>query len=123
MSRKVLNIKWPNVLKNDEVYRITNVVKWSRTIRKRRLSWLGHLLRLDEGTAARIALQEACKIVKGTVGRHKLTWIELIKKDLCDSRLNINQDNDTIFFKKLAEVSKDRLLWKEEVEYILNNVG
>ena len=85
-------------MKNEEVYHITNVVKWSETIRKRRLSWLGHLLRLEESTPARIALREACKVVKGTVGRHKLIWIELVKIDLGDSRLNLNSNNDNIFF-------------------------
>ena len=43
-------------MKNEEVYHITNVVKWSETIRKQRLSWLGHLLRLEKSTPARIAL-------------------------------------------------------------------
>ena len=79
MLRKGLKIKWPIIMKNEEVFHITNVVKWSATIRKRRLPWLGHLLRLEESTLARIALREACKVVKGTVGRHKLTWIELVK--------------------------------------------
>ena len=119
MLRKVLNIKWKIILKNDEVYRITNVVKWSETIRKRRLSWLGHLLRLDESTPARIALREACKVVKGTVGRHKLTWIELVKKDFRDSRLNLNPD--TMFFEQLAAFCKDRLIWKKEVRYMMLN--
>ena len=86
MLRKVLKNKWPIIMKNEEVYHITNVVKWSETIRKRRLSWLRHLLRLEESTPARIALREACKVLKGTVGRHKLTWIELVKKYIYYSR-------------------------------------
>ena len=34
MLRTVLKIKWPIIMKNEEVYHITNVVKWSETIRK-----------------------------------------------------------------------------------------
>ena len=121
MLRKVLNIKWPNILKNDEVYRITNVVKWSEIIRKRRLSWLGHLLRLDENTPARIALREACKVVKGKIGRHKLTWIELVKKDFRGSRLNLDVNDEKTFFNQLAAFCNDRIEWNKEIKHMMLN--
>ena len=104
MLRKVLNIKWPNVVTNIELYQITNVEKWSYITKKRRLSWLGHLMRLDLETPARIALTESCRPVKKIVGKHKLTWIELVKKDLQSSRLNLDARSDSVLFEQLAEI-------------------
>ena len=62
-------------MKNEEVYIQTKAVKWSKTIRKRRLTWLEHLLRLDENTPAKIAFREACRTVTKNVGRNKMIWI------------------------------------------------
>ena len=47
MLRKVLDIKWPEVINNNELYDTTKEEKWSYIIKGRRLSWLGHLMRLD----------------------------------------------------------------------------
>ena len=121
MLREVLNIKWPNVVTNIELYQITNVEKWSYIIRKRRLSWLGHLMRLDIETPARIALAEYCKVVKKIVGSHKLTWIELVTKDLQNSRLNLDTKSDSVLFEQLAQICSNRSKWREEVRYMMLN--
>ena len=42
--RYALGIFWPRIISNDELYEITNVEPWSKTIKRRRLNWLGHLL-------------------------------------------------------------------------------
>ena len=120
LLRKVLNIKYPKIMKNEEVYQQTKAVKWSKIIRKRRLTWLGHLLRLDENTPAKIAFREACRTVTKNVGRNKMIWIDLIKKDLIkNSRLNLNNRSDVIFFRDLAEICKDKTRWRSEVEYMM----
>ena len=59
--RKALNIKWPKVIEHEKLYQLTNTTPWSTIITKRRISWLGHLMRLDSDTPARIALKEALK--------------------------------------------------------------
>ena len=60
LLRKVLNVKWPRIIRNNVLYEAAKVEKWSKIIKRRRLSWLGHLLRLDKQTPARLALKEAC---------------------------------------------------------------
>ena len=109
-------------MKNEEIYQLTKVKKWSEIIRKRRLSWVGHLLRLDEDTPARLALREACKEVKRNIGKHKLTWIEVIKKDLHNnSNLNLPTGNDRVFFEELAKVCEDRVKWRKEISHMMLN--
>ena len=46
------------------------------------MKWYGHLLRLNEKTPARLALEQAERKVKKTKGGQKLTWVKLIGKDL-----------------------------------------
>ena len=80
--RKVINIRWPKIISNDDLYEKVGVEKWSVSIRRRRLNWLGHLMRLDERTPVRKALLESLSNVKRKVGRPQLTWIKVIEKDL-----------------------------------------
>jgi hypothetical protein len=37
---------------------MTDTTPWSEAIKKRRLNWFGHLLRLPENTPAKLALKE-----------------------------------------------------------------
>ena len=44
----VPNVKWPNIVKNEDVYRKTAATEWSNIIRKRILKWFGKVTRADE---------------------------------------------------------------------------
>ena len=73
-SPHILNIHWPKTINNQNLYKITKTdTPWSTQIKKRHLSWLGHLMRLSEETPARKALQEALKPEKRKRGRPTLT--------------------------------------------------
>ena len=48
LTTYVLNVKWPNIVKNEGVYRKTAATKWSSTIRKRRLKWFGNVIRANK---------------------------------------------------------------------------
>ena len=45
----MLNIKWPTIT-NEDVYNQMKANKWSNVIKKRRMRWLGHVMRLPEIT-------------------------------------------------------------------------
>ena len=47
---KVSGIFWPKIIKTKDLYERTNQEPWSRNIKRRRLIWLGHVLRLDPST-------------------------------------------------------------------------
>ena len=120
LLRRVLNIRWPKIIKSEEVYNRTKVKKWSNVVKKRRLSWVGHLLRLDKNTPARIALKEACRTVKRKSGP-KSTWINLIKSDLKNSHLNLNanETNNETFLEELEIICKDRNKWRDEIRSMM----
>ena len=56
--RKILGINWQRNITNNEIYARTKCAQWSEIIRGRRLTWLGHLMRLNPETPARKALEE-----------------------------------------------------------------
>ena len=117
--RKVLNIKWPKVISNIELYKKTKVIKWSTVIKKRRLSWLGHLLRLKDDTPARKALSEAVSDHKRRVGRSKITWLDTIKKDVMFGGLILNFKSHKTMINDLEGLCKDRDLWKITVKHMM----
>ena len=51
-------------------------------------------------TPARIALKEACRVIKKKPGR-KANWIDTIKNDLKRSNLSINTNSNEVFFNEL----------------------
>ena len=57
LMRTVLHVRWPRIITNEDLYRRTKAEPWSKTICRRRLNWLGHVMRLDEKTPARVALK------------------------------------------------------------------
>ena len=69
--RKVIHVKWPRTISNQELYERTHMTPWSITISKRRLSWFGHLLRLPTETPAKEALQIYIKAAKRPTGKTK----------------------------------------------------
>ena len=53
LLRNVINIRWPNKISSKAQYENTKVKKWSDTIKKRCLRWLGHAVRLPAETPAK----------------------------------------------------------------------
>ena len=81
LLRQVINIRWPKKISNEELYNKTKVQPWRIKIKGRRLTWLGHLMRLHKNTPARRALNESLQPIKKKVGRPPITWIKLIEKN------------------------------------------
>ena len=48
-------------MKNEEIYKRSHQTPITTEIKKRRLNWLGHMLRLPERTPAKLALKEHLK--------------------------------------------------------------
>ena len=85
-----------------------------------RLTWLGHLIRLDEKTPARRALDEYLKESRKPTGRPKLTWGKLITKNIeLYSDLIINNNSQISTFKDLIPICADRNRWRQTVKHIM----
>ena len=111
--RMILNIKWPKKISNEELYEKTKQKRWSKEIKRRRLTWLGHLLRLPEDTPARQALCEALRKSKKPRGKPRLTWLGLISKDL---NINIHEH-----IQHVQELANDRRVWFGVVRCAMSN--
>ena len=100
-----LNIKWPKVIKNDDLYTVTKAVPWSHVIAKRQFSWFGHLARLPDDTPAKLSLDYVQNVTtKKPRGRQKTTWISMITANFSKLGLTWNEAYD---------IAKNRNEWKD----------
>ena len=121
MLRRVINICWPKVISNERLYEKTEATEWSVIIRKRRLDWLGHVMRLNKKTPVRLALYESLKPVQRKRGRPCSTWIKIIEKDLSlvDIKLNLNKTTPDETIATLEGLAEDRRKWRSLVKDII----
>ena len=105
-----MNIKYPFTISNKDLYCKTNEIEWSKVIKKRRLRWLGHLLRLPPHAPARLAFNESKTFTKANKRTCKLTWNKVINKDLkgIDSGYFIERED-------IEQLAEDRVWWASEV--------
>ena len=108
--RYALGIKYPRVITNQQLYDVTKCEPWSVVTERRRLSWLGHLMRLNPETPARQSFKEALRPVKRKPGRPLMTWITTIQQDLSKRDIHINL-RDISAIEKLESMCHDRVGW------------
>ena len=108
--RKILNIKWPKKITNEELMKKTKQRNWTSRIKIRRLSYYGHLCRLNENTPAQRALKYITinKRKKCLRGGQRKTWIKQITEDL--NHLNLTTEN-------AEKVAQDRSKWRRKCTY------
>ena len=96
---------WPS---NEELYINTKQTAWSVKVKKRRLSFFGHVCRLPENTPAQIALKEAQRKTKRPKGRPKTTFLQQLQKDL--------SEKDIYNISSATELAQDRVLWRSRFQ-------
>ena len=106
LLRYAINVRWPNKISNKNLIETTNAEPWSQTIRRRRMKFLGHVMRLDENTPVRRAIDEAFKINKNKVGRPYHTWLHTIQNDLKLINIDITRNNPNPI-RTLLEITQD----------------
>ncbi len=110
--RWALGIFWPRVVTNKQIYQMTQQEPWSTKIRRRRLSFLGHLCRLHPETPARKALEESLQPVKLKRGRPAMSWIRQVTEDLKRANINIDLKNPGETLQTLLDLTENRKLWQ-----------
>ena len=117
--RKTIGIYWPRIIKNKALYERTKQIPWSATIFKRRLSWLGHLLRLPEDTPARLALTKYIQPVKKPIGRPKTTWLSFIFNDIKTHSDIVLKDNEQENIDTLKLLCSNRKDWNKTLSSMM----
>ena len=82
--RRVIGVKYPTKMRNEAVYRITNTRPISIEITKSRWKMLGHVLRMNENTPARLAMKFFFQVTNNTKykGRKRTTIVTTINRDI-----------------------------------------
>lgn len=80
--RNVLSIRYPKKKSNEDLYKKGQHPWWEK-IRRGRVSFFGHMARLQKSTPARMAVAEFKNtMIKKLSGVQKLTWFKLVEKYL-----------------------------------------
>ena len=117
LLRKITGHKWPKIITNEKLYKLTKTEPWSIKIQRRRLTWTGHLLRLHIDTPARKSLEEALKPIKRKQGRPPRNWIQQIIEDLNEHQIiQTNSKNPKEIFQELQIVTENRKTYREKIK-------
>ena len=122
--RYALGIQWPKKITNEKLMGITKAEPWSVTIKRRRLTFLGHVMRLHNNTPVKIALKESFSPYVNKTGRPANTWLATIRNDLKKGNINIDTKSRESFV-LIENLTSDRTDWnnsKKEAHAILNIV-
>ena len=117
--RNIIGIHWPKKISNKELYAKTKTEPWSTTIKRRRMNWLGHLMRLHPDTPARQSLTEYLRKVKRPKGRPQYTWMEQIRRDLATIEIKLDYTNPTQTIDQLRDLAQDRDAWRSIVKRVV----
>ena len=105
LRKYVLNITYPRKMRNDDVYSRTEVVPWSRALKRRQLSWFGHLMRLPDDTPAKLSLNHFLNHeTTKPRGRQMTTWFSMMKKRFLESNMTWEQ---------ASLLAGDRIAWNQ----------
>ena len=117
LLRICINVRYPKIIKSTKLYTLTQQTPLSDRIRARRLSLLGHVLRLDPDTPVQKSIQYYLTPHKRPVGRPVLTWIALVSKDLQNTfrHHKIKSPLTSTTLNKLKDLAADRVVWRGEI--------
>ena len=102
LQSSCLNVRWTQIITNDEAYARSGVMPWSIRIRKRTWNWFGHLVRLPTDSPALVALEHATTEWKRPRGRSATTWITMMKMRFKDIGMS---------WEDAITTAKDRTEW------------
>ena len=107
--RKILRIRWPETITNEELWERTGQKPLDRQIKKRKWSWIGHTLRKPSGITEKDALDWNPQ-GKRRRGRPKKTWKRTVEEEARDEGKRWQE------VKAVAENKRIRIKNKEGVK-------
>jgi hypothetical protein len=126
--RKVLHIRYPNIIRNKDLYELTQEIPLSLSILQNRWRLFGHILRLDSDTPARKSMAHyfTPSSQKKFRGRSRQTLPTTINRDLIRAQnirnikdnFGINSFTDINDLNKLTIIASD----KNKFDYLTEEV-
>lgn len=104
--RRICRIFWPNKISNKELYKKTKSQSVILEIKRRRIRWLGHVLRMGLDRIPKTALRWTPP-GKRRRGRPKTTWRRTVMAELSEMGLSWGE---------AQYAAKDRSRWKQIID-------
>ena len=80
--RRILSISWTDKVSNNEVLARANIPSMFTLLRQRRLRWLGHVYRMEDGRIPKDLLYGELESGSRPIGRPKLRFKDVCKRDM-----------------------------------------
>lgn len=104
--RRICQTFWPNKISNNELYKKTGSWSITKEITRRRLRWLGHVLRMEQDSITKVALRWTPP-GKRKPGRPKTTWRRTVTQEL--EQMNLS-------WGEAQHAARDRIQWRVLIE-------
>ena len=101
--RRILGITWSDRVTNNEVLERAKIPSMVTLLRQRRLRWLGHVCRMDEGRIPKDILYAELASGKRETGRPHLRFKDVCKRDMKALDIDIST---------WEELAQDRSSWR-----------
>ena len=111
--KQIMNLKWPKKIRNERLYHLANVGKVSDRVKLARWNMVRKVFAHSEQNPSLTALlfsKKAEKQYKGRRGRPKINLYDQIMRDLNNSGLRAETDED---MENVKEIAKDKKKWEE----------
>jgi hypothetical protein len=105
--RRIFDIKWQDKVSNNAVLERAQIPSMFTLLKQRRMRWLGHVTRMDDGRIPKDLLYGELAEGKRPRGRPLLRYKDVCKRDMKDLNIDINT------WEASAE---DRSSWKSLVK-------
>ena len=110
--RRILNIRWPDTISNEDLYARTHTQKWSKKIKTKRQKWIGHMLRLPLDMPVNLAISEYMRPVCLKRGRRTKTYWDCILEDLNELQVVGNLE-------EIRGVVRDKKGWANKIKNLM----
>ena len=80
--RRILSITWSDKVSNNEVLSRASIPSLFTMLRQRRLRWLGHVHRMEDGRIPKVLLYGELGTGSRPIGRPKLRFKDVCKRDM-----------------------------------------
>ena len=111
----MLRIKYTEHVTNEEVRKRTQQPMIGDKIRKRRMKWAGHVMRMDQSRNPKKILQYKPN-GKRKAGRPKKRWIDGLEEDLKPAGITLHGKTSGRNRATLEELANNRETWRDVME-------